>query len=117
MPEPSSCGPPMTAASPILDLVPATETLPADVLPVVSRRHKPLPGKYLYDAPGPQPCDAICRLPEYYPTRVELNLLSEHAGDMAKRLGPKVALIEYGSGSSVKPRLVLDPLDHPAAYL
>src|SRR5262245_8965859 len=107
----------MTTATPILDLAPATEKLRADVLRGLNRRHKRLPCKYFYDAAGSQLFDAICRLPEYYPTRVELNLLSEHAGDMAKRLGPKVALIEYGSGSSVKTRLVLDTLDHPAAYL
>ena len=61
--------------------------------------------------------DAICDLPEYYPTRTELGILRHVPADMAHRLGPKVALIEFGSGSSVKTRLVLDALDHPAAYL
>jgi L-histidine Nalpha-methyltransferase len=107
----------MTSATPILDLAPATEKFRADVLRGLHRRHKRLPCKYFYDAAGSRLFDAICRLSEYYPTRVELNLLREHAGEMAKRLGPKVALIEYGSGSSVKTRLVLDALDHPAAYL
>jgi L-histidine Nalpha-methyltransferase len=107
----------MTTATPILDFGPATEKFRADVLRGLRRPHKRLPCKYFYDAVGSRLFDAICRVPEYYPTRTELDLLREHVDDMANRLGPKVALIEYGSGSSVKTRLVLDALDHPAAYL
>src|SRR5262245_830487 len=107
----------MTTATPILDLGPVTEQFRADVLRGLRQPHKRLPCKYFYDAQGSKLFDAICRLPEYYPTRTELGILHEHAGAMAHRLGPKVALIEYGSGSSVKTRLMLDALDHPAAYL
>ena len=108
---------PMTSTTPILDLAPAVERFRADVLLGLRKRHKTLPCKYFYDAKGSKLFDAICELPEYYPTRTELGILREHAGAMARQLGPKVALIELGSGSSVKTRLVLDALDHPAAYL
>jgi dimethylhistidine N-methyltransferase len=107
----------MTKTTALLDLGPATEKFCADVLRGLRKPHKTLPCKYFYDEAGSQIFDAICRLPEYYPTRIELCILREHVGQMAKRLGPKVALIEYGSGSSVKTRLLLDALDHPAAYL
>jgi dimethylhistidine N-methyltransferase len=107
----------MTNASPILNVGPASEQFRSDVLRGLRRRHKTLPCKYFYDAAGSRLFDAICGLPEYYPTRTELAILRAHADDMAQWLGPKVALIEYGSGSSVKTRLVLEALDHPAAYL
>jgi dimethylhistidine N-methyltransferase len=107
----------MSLATPILPRDAATGRFLSDVLGGLRRPHKRLPCKYFYDAEGSRLFDAICRLPEYYPTRTELAILRTHAGDMARRLGPKVALIEYGSGASIKTRLVLDALDHPAAYL
>lgn len=107
----------MKSQTPILDQSPAIATFRADVLRGLRRRHKRLPCKYFYDERGSRLFDAICRLPEYYPTRTELGILGQSARSMARCLGPKVALIEYGSGSSVKTRLVLDALDHPAAYL
>jgi dimethylhistidine N-methyltransferase len=107
----------MISATPILDLGPAVERFRADVLNGLRKRHKTLPCKYFYDARGSKLFDAICELPEYYPTRTELGILRQRAGEMARQLGPKVALIEFGSGSSIKTRLVLDALDHPAAYL
>ena len=61
--------------------------------------------------------DQICGLPEYYPTRTELGILRAHAADMAHCLGPETLLVEYGSGSSVKTRLLLDRLARPAAYV
>ncbi|TWT90479.1 Histidine-specific methyltransferase EgtD [Pseudobythopirellula maris] len=76
-----------------------------------------LPCKYFYDAQGSQLFDAICELPEYYVTRTELEIMRRHAGEMAERIGPGVMLIEYGSGSSVKTRLLLSQLDRPAAYV
>ena len=78
---------------------------------------KTLPCKYLYDTRGSQLFERICELPEYYPTRTELEIMREHAGAMARALGPDVLLVEYGSGSSLKTRLLLDVLKNPAAYL
>jgi dimethylhistidine N-methyltransferase len=89
----------------------------ADALHGLRQPSKSLPCKYFYDAEGSKLFDQICALPEYYPTRTELGILRAHAGDMAARLGPETLLIEYGSGSSVKTRLLLDRLARPSAYV
>jgi dimethylhistidine N-methyltransferase len=73
--------------------------------------------KYFYDQRGSKLFEAICEQPEYYPTRTELRIMREHLGEMARLIGPKVTLIEYGSGASVKTRLLLDQLDQPPAYI
>jgi dimethylhistidine N-methyltransferase len=89
----------------------------ADALDGLRQSHKTLPCKYFYDAEGSKLFDQICALPEYYPTRTELGILRAHAADMAQCLGPETLLVEYGSGSSVKTRLLLDRLARPAAYV
>jgi dimethylhistidine N-methyltransferase len=88
-----------------------------EVLAGLARPHKQLPCKYFYDERGSRLFDEICDLEEYYLTRCELAILRRHAGEMAVRLGPGCALIEYGSGSSLKTRLLLDRLGRPAAYV
>lgn len=88
-----------------------------DVLHGLRRRRKRLPSKYFYDAAGSALFDRICDLDEYYLTRCELDLLRRHAAEMAEAAGPGAALIEYGSGSSLKTRLLLDHLREPAAYV
>jgi dimethylhistidine N-methyltransferase len=89
----------------------------ADVLHGLTRPRKELPCKYFYDDAGSQLFDRICDLEEYYPTRCERAILERHAPEMAARFGPRCALFEYGSGSSVKTRLLLDALVDPDAYL
>ena len=81
--------------------------------------HKPrsIPPKYFYDAPGSQLFDRICELPEYYPTRTELAILTRHAPEIAMRIGPRAEIVEFGAGSLTKVRLLLDALDAPARYL
>jgi dimethylhistidine N-methyltransferase len=54
---------------------------------------------------------------EYYPTRVELRIMRAAAAEIASRLGQECLLIEYGSGSSLKTRVLLDQLQHPAGYI
>ncbi len=88
-----------------------------DVLEGLSRDQKTLPCKYLYDAQGSRLFDAICELDEYYPTRTELAIMEAHIDDIAASLGPDCLLIEYGSGSSVKTRLLLDRVPHMAGYV
>lgn len=73
--------------------------------------------KWFYDAEGSRLFDAICELPEYYPTRTELGLLDRNAHDIARRLGPGVELVEFGAGSLRKVRLLLDALERPAGLL
>ena len=77
----------------------------------LSAPQKWLPSKYFYDEHGSALFDAITELEEYYPTRTELLILQRHAPAMARNLGPDCALVEYGSGSSRKIRLLLDALD------
>jgi dimethylhistidine N-methyltransferase len=101
----------------LLDQRPDLAQFRADVLRGLRRRHKRLPCKYFYDEAGSRLFDEICRLPEYYPTRTELGILQASADAMAARIGPRAALIEYGSGSSIKTRLLLRALERPAAYV
>jgi len=89
----------------------------AEILDGLSRPQKKLPSKYFYDATGSRLFDRITELPEYYPTRTELEILHEHASSMAARCGPHCLLIELGAGSVTKVRLLLDELDHPAGYV
>lgn len=88
-----------------------------DVLDGLSRRQKSIPSKYFYDARGSRLFDDICALPEYYPTRTELGILRDNAQDMAARERAGATVVEFGSGSSIKIRLLLDALDRPAAYV
>jgi dimethylhistidine N-methyltransferase len=88
-----------------------------DALAGLGAAPKTLPCKYFYDAEGSKLFEQICELPEYYPTRTELSILRAHAGEMAACLGAGALLVEYGSGSSTKTRLLLDRLVRPAAYV
>ena len=72
---------------------------------------------WFYDARGSALFERICELPEYYLTRTELAILREHRAEMAAALGPHVALIEPGSGASLKTRLLLEALDSPTVYV
>ncbi len=87
-----------------------------DVIAGLSLPQKALPPKYFYDARGSRLFEAICRLKEYYPTRAELALTRRHIGAIARFAGRGNALIEYGSGESVKSPLLIEAL-RPAAYI
>lgn len=99
-----------------LDFLPEHDDFRADVLQGLGRQQKSIPAKYFYDARGSELFDRICDTPEYYVTRTELALMSQHAGAMAGRLGQGGLLIEYGSGASRKTPLLLKALA-PAAYM
>ena len=77
---------------------------------------KQVPCKYFYDAEGSRLFEQICALPEYYPSRTELELLRRHAREIAEVIGPDAEIIEFGAGSSDKIRVLLDAL-RPRAYL
>ena len=96
---------------------PDTDQFRADVLRGLRRRARELPCKYFYDETGSRLFEQICELEEYYLTRTELAIMHRHAGEMAEALGPDSLLVEYGSGSSVKTRLLLDRLPRVAAYV
>ena len=98
---------------PILDLEPDQGDLLAEVVDGLSKpQHaRTLPCKFFYDEAGSRLFDQITELPEYYQTRTELAILQGCAGELADRLGGDVTLVEYGSGSSYKTRVLLDALD------
>jgi dimethylhistidine N-methyltransferase len=81
------------------------------------RPQKAIPCKYLYDDRGSALFDAICELDEYYLTRTELAILHAHVRDIARAIGEDCELIEFGSGSGLKTRLLLEQLREPRAYL
>ena len=84
-------------------------TLADDVLDGLTRPLKELPPKHFYDARGSELFDAICELPEYYQTRTERLILEAHAEDIVARTGA-VELVELGSGSATKTRVLLDAM-------
>ena len=101
----------------LVDHTPTVDAFLNDVLDGLSGPEKTLPCKYFYDARGSQLFDQICELEEYYLTRTELAILEENVADIAAALGPRAMVIEPGSGSSLKTRLLLDHLNEPAAYV
>jgi dimethylhistidine N-methyltransferase len=86
------------------------------VLDGLSASPRAIPAKFLYDARGSALFDAICDLPEYYLTRTETAILTQHAKEIGRRAGPGRALVEFGSGSSVKSRLLIEALPKLALY-
>jgi L-histidine Nalpha-methyltransferase len=99
------------------DLAPAVESFRDAVLAGLSARRKSIPCRFFYDDLGSALFEAICDLPEYYLTRTEIGILEGNAAAMARLIGPFCRLIEFGSGSSRKVRLLLEALDRPAAYV
>ncbi|MGH3907640.1 MAG: L-histidine N(alpha)-methyltransferase [Pseudonocardiaceae bacterium] len=87
----------------------AADELRRDVRAGLSADPKSLPPKWFYDARGSELFEQITTLPEYYPTRTERELLRRSAGDIARRAAADT-LVELGSGSSEKTRLLLDAL-------
>jgi len=100
-----------------LALSPAVAEFAQDALEGLARPQKAISSKYFYDERGSALFDEITELDEYYPTRTERSILESSARSMAARLGPGCVLVEYGSGSSIKIRLLLDALESPAAYV
>ena len=87
----------------------ATTALSTDALAGLTASPKTLPPRWFYDERGSELFDQITRLPEYYPTRAERAVLAAHARDVAAASGADV-LVELGSGTSEKTRLLLDAL-------
>ncbi len=100
----------------LTDLQPAPDDIVGDTLAGLARTPKRLSSKYFYDRRGSELFEEITRQPEYYLTRVELALLEARMGEIADAVGPRAHVVEYGSGSGRKTRLLLDGLDDPVAY-
>ncbi len=90
-------------------------SLADDVLDGLTKPFKELPPKHFYDARGAELFDQICELPEYYPTRTERSILQEAAERLASATGAE-ELVELGSGTAAKTRVLLDAL-HRAGTL
>jgi dimethylhistidine N-methyltransferase len=82
----------------------------------LSRPHAAVSPKFLYDALGSRLFEAICELPEYYPTRTESAIFAEHGADMARAIGVGTTLIDLGAGNCAKAARLF-PLLHPAQYV
>ncbi len=83
----------------------------------LSQPQKTISPKYFYDEAGSQLFDQITTLPEYYLTNAELEIMRTNVEEMARLIGRQASLIEFGSGSSLKTRILLKNLDHLAAYV
>jgi dimethylhistidine N-methyltransferase len=94
-------------------------TAGSDVIKGLAQTPKTLPFKYFYDDRGSELFEQICELPEYYPTRTETQILQKYSGQIAEMTGVS-ELVELGSGSSTKSRILLDAyqnLGYPLNYL
>jgi dimethylhistidine N-methyltransferase len=101
----------------LYDFAPTASTLCDDVVRGLSGPERKLPPKYFYDEAGAKLFERICELEAYYPTRTEIAIFERHAGEMAERLGPECLVVEFGSGSGIKTRILLEHLPRPAAYV
>ena len=106
----------MNATLKLTDLRPTPDDITGDVLAGLSQSPKRLPSKYFYDRRGSELFEDITRQPEYYLTRVELSLLEASAVEISEVVGPRAHVVEYGSGSGRKTRILLDALEDPVAY-
>lgn len=101
----------------LYDFAPTTGNLYEEMIDGLRRTDKRLPGTLLYDERGSQIFDKICEQPEYYLTRTELSIMQQYIHEIAALLGEGVALVEYGSGSSLKTAILLDHLPALACYI
>jgi len=95
----------------------ADSTMLAEVLHGLRASPKQLSSKFFYDATGSALFERICTQPEYYLTRTEIGIMQTHGPAMARALGGRVRLVEFGSGSGIKTSLLLAALEAPVAYV
>jgi len=88
-----------------------------EVIEGLSKDRKELSSKYFYDERGSQLFDKICGLEEYYVTRTEAQIMQDNITEIESEMGQSLQLIEYGSGSSDKIRILLDNIPAIQAYV
>ena len=98
------------------DFEPGKERFRAEVLSGLRKSQKELPSKYFYDERGSRLFERICALDEYYIPHTEAVIMEAYIEEVVEFLGPRVFLIEYGSGNCTKTRILLDHLHDPVAY-
>ena len=91
-------------------LAPADQNFARDVIAGLAQPRKTIPARYFYDLRGSELFEEITRLPEYYPTRTELELLRRHGEDLARLAGRGRTVVEFGAGSAAKTPLLLDAI-------
>ncbi|MFO0589483.1 MAG: L-histidine N(alpha)-methyltransferase [Polyangiaceae bacterium] len=101
----------------VFDLHPSQSDFEAEVLAGLTKTRKELPCKYFYDAEGAHLFEAICATDEYYVTRTEIAILQKDLPRIAEIVGPRAVVIEPGSGSGTKTRMLLEALQQPSAYV
>ncbi len=89
----------------------------AEIVAGLNLPQKMISPKYFYDERGSRLFEQICELPEYYLTRTELGIMRENISEMVKEIGPHVSVIEFGSGSGLKTRILLENLVEPFVYV
>jgi L-histidine N-alpha-methyltransferase len=107
----------MVAVARFIEDPPENEVVRHEVLAALAEKPKRLPCKLFYDDAGSRLFERICELDEYYLTRTELGILRERAFEVAGVAGTGCRVVEFGSGASVKTRLLLDALERPASYV
>jgi len=95
----------------------SNETLAIEILEGLSVKQKYLPSKLFYDEYGSHLFDQICDLDEYYLTRTELSILNNNIDEIVNVFRPNTLLIEFGSGSSIKTKSLLDKLNSLSGYI
>ncbi len=88
-----------------------------EILAGLGQFPKFISSKFFYDVRGSELFDQICELPEYYLTRTEIGIMRRYVVEMTAAIGPQASLIEFGSGSSMKIRILLENLELLAAYV
>jgi dimethylhistidine N-methyltransferase len=89
----------------------------AEILSGLKRPQKMISPKYFYDERGSKLFEDITQLPEYYLTDAEMDIMTSHADEIAAKIGPEASLIEFGAGSGLKTRILLEYLHELAAYV
>jgi dimethylhistidine N-methyltransferase len=106
-----------TTTTALHECPPEADDFRGDVRRGLAATPKQLPCKYLYDATGSRLFDRICELEEYYPTRTEQAIMDDALDEICALLGAECLLVEFGSGSSMKTRALLERLERPAGYV
>lgn len=101
----------------LVDHVPQSHNVLTEVIMGLSRAQKSLPAKLLYDKKGSEIFEEICCLPSYYPTRTEFKILRDNAREMVELMGDGCLIIEPGSGSAEKVRILLKAMKSTPRYV
>ncbi|PSB00776.1 L-histidine N(alpha)-methyltransferase [Merismopedia glauca] len=100
----------------LYDLHPPLDDFRSEAIAGLQKPEKFVSAKFLYDKRGSELFDAICNLEEYYVTRTEMSILQTNAVEIAAKIGDGV-LVEFGSGSSQKVRIILDAMEKLPTYV